>query len=101
MTPRGREAAALALHRFGFGPARDSIGAIADDPRGAMLAELERAGAGRVAADLPTSGAAARAVFDFQAARQAEQKLASRAQKAAEAAGEAMPVAQIARSPPN
>jgi uncharacterized protein (DUF1800 family) len=94
VTPRGREAAALALHRFGFGPARDSIAAIADDPRGAVLADLERSGAGRVAAaDLPTSSTAARAVFDFQAERQAEQKLASRAQKAAEAAGEPTPVA--------
>jgi uncharacterized protein (DUF1800 family) len=92
VTPRGREAAALALHRFGFGPARDSIVAIADDPRGAVLADLERTGAGRVASDLPTSGAAARAVFDFQAERQAEQKLASRAQKAAETRGEAMAV---------
>jgi uncharacterized protein (DUF1800 family) len=99
VTPRGRDAAALALHRFGFGPAGDSIVAIADDPRGAVLADLERAGAGRVAADLPTSGAAARAVFDFQATRQAEQKLASRAQKAAEAAGEAMPVAAKAPLP--
>ena len=93
MIPRGREAAALALHRFGFGPARDSIVVIADDPRGAVLAELERSGAGRVAADLPTSGAAARAVFEFQAERNAEQKLASRAQKAAETGSEAMAVA--------
>jgi uncharacterized protein (DUF1800 family) len=99
VTPRGREAAALALHRFGFGPARDSIVAIADDPRGAVLAELERTGAGRVAADLPTSGAAARAVFDFQAKRSAEQKLASRAQKAAETGGEAMAVAARASLP--
>jgi uncharacterized protein (DUF1800 family) len=99
VTPRGREAAALALHRFGFSPARDSIVAIADDPRGAVLADLERTGAGRLVADLPTSGAAARAVFDFQAERQAEQKLASRAQKAAEAAGEAMPVAAKAALP--
>jgi uncharacterized protein (DUF1800 family) len=99
VTPRGREAAALALHRFGFGPTRDSIVALADDPRGAVLADLERPGAGRVSADLLTSGAAARAVFDFQAARQAEQKLASRAQKAAEAAGEAMPVAAKAPLP--
>jgi uncharacterized protein (DUF1800 family) len=99
VTPRGREAAALALHRFGFGSARDSIVALADDPRGAVLAELERPGAGRVAADLLTSGAAARAVFDFQAARQAEQKLAARAQKAAETAGEAMPVAAKAPVP--
>jgi len=99
VTPRGREAAALALHRFGFGPVRDSIVAIADDPRGVVLADLERTGAGGLAADLPASGAAARAVFDFQAARQAEQKLASRAQKAAEAAGEAMPVAAKAPLP--
>ena len=90
MNPQGREAAALALHRFGFGPAAGSIAAIADDPRGAVLADLERPGAGRVAADLPTSGTAARAVFEFQAERQAEQKLASRAQKAAETGSEAM-----------
>ena len=57
--------AALALHRFGFGPAHDSISAIAQDPRGALLADLERPGAGRIAAaDLPNSGQAARAVFD-------------------------------------
>jgi uncharacterized protein (DUF1800 family) len=93
VSPKGREAAALALHRFGFGPGAGSIDAIANDSRGAMLADLERSGAGRVAADLPTSSAAERAVFDFRAQRQAEQKLASRAQKAAEAAGEAMPVA--------
>jgi uncharacterized protein (DUF1800 family) len=42
-----------------------------------------------VAADLPTSGTAARAVFEFQAERQAEQKLASRAQKAAETGSDA------------
>ncbi len=58
-----------------------------------MLADLERPEAGALAADLPSSGAAARAVFDFRAERQAEQKLASRAQKAAEAAGDAMSVA--------
>jgi uncharacterized protein (DUF1800 family) len=96
---KGRDAAALALHRFGFGPAFGSIAAIADDPRGAMLAELERPGAGRLAADLPTSGTAARAVFDFQAERQAEQKLAARAQKAAEPGGEAMAVTAKAALP--
>ena len=38
MTAQGKAAAALALHRFGFGPAGDSmaaIAAIAGDPRGA------------------------------------------------------------------
>ena len=69
--------AALALHRFGVGPRAGSIAAIASDPRGALLAELDRPGAGRVSdADLLTSGAAARVAFAYQqaqrAARQAE-----------------------------
>jgi uncharacterized protein (DUF1800 family) len=38
--------AALMLHRFGFGPRLDGIAAIATDPRGALLAELDRPGAG-------------------------------------------------------
>ena len=67
------EAAALALHRFGFGPVGDSIAAIANDPRGALLADLDRPGAGQIAA-LPSSAEAARAVFDFQAERQAQAK---------------------------
>ena len=59
--------AAIALHRFGFGPRAGSIAAIASDPRGALLAELERPGAGRItAAGLQTSGEAARAVFAFR-----------------------------------
>src|SRR6516164_4743844 len=62
MTTNPRLEAALALHRFGFGPVAGSIAAIADDPRGALLADLERPGAGRVAAaNLPNSGQAARA----------------------------------------
>ena len=40
--------AALALHRFGLGPRAGSIAAIASDPRGALIAELDRAGAGRI-----------------------------------------------------
>ena len=42
MTVRGPQAAALALHRFGLGPLRNSIAAIASDPRGALLEELDR-----------------------------------------------------------
>jgi uncharacterized protein (DUF1800 family) len=69
--------AALALHRFGVGPRAGSIAAIASDPRGALLAELERPGAGRISdPDLLTGGVAARVAFAFQqaqrAARQAE-----------------------------
>ena len=67
--------AALALHRFGFGPRSGSIAAIAADPRGALLAELERPNAGQiVSTDLPSSAAANRAVFEFNAERAANDK---------------------------
>ena len=83
-----RAEAALALHRFGFGPVAGSIAAIADDPRGALLADLERPAAGRVAAaNLPNSGQAARALFEFRAERRAKEKLAQRTKKEAEAQG--------------
>src|SRR6202045_2808697 len=59
--------AALALHRFGFGPRGDAIARIAADPRGAVLAEIERPNAGRIDnPDLLTGGEAARAAFDFR-----------------------------------
>jgi uncharacterized protein (DUF1800 family) len=64
--------AALALHRFGFGPRRDTIAKIASDPRGALLAELDRpAGALIADTDLLDTGDAARAVFDFRQERKA------------------------------
>ena len=87
MTARGKEAAALALHRFGFGPIGDQITAIAGDPRGALLADLDRPGAGRLPVELPSGPQAARAVFDFRAEKTAEQKLSQRAIKEAEANG--------------
>ena len=75
--------AALALHRFGFGPRAGSVAAIAADPRGALLAELDRPGAGLITdPDLPTSGAAARAAFVFQQARRAAREAERAAQKA-------------------
>src|SRR6185369_13816935 len=43
-------AAALALHRFCLGPRRGSIAAIASDPRGALLAELDRPDIGQIVA---------------------------------------------------
>jgi uncharacterized protein (DUF1800 family) len=85
MASRGPEAAALALHRFGFGPVGDSISAIASDPRGALLADLDRSAAGQIAAVLPSGPESARQVFDFRAQQQAEQKLAQRAKKEADA----------------
>jgi uncharacterized protein (DUF1800 family) len=78
----GKNAAALGLHRFGFGPVGDAITAIAADPRGALLADLERPGAGRLdTPNLISSAKAAREVFDFRAERRAQQKLALRLQK--------------------
>jgi uncharacterized protein (DUF1800 family) len=96
MVARGREAAALALHRFGFGPAGDLIAAIAADPRGALLADLDRPGAGGITANLPSSGVAARAVADFRAEQQAKQKLAQRVKKEAEANGAAPGMSEMA-----
>ena len=75
LDPRG---AALALHRFGFGPRPGSIAAIAPDPRAAVLADLDRPNAGQItaAAGLMTSGAANRAAFEFFAERNAKAKVA-------------------------
>ncbi len=86
---RNPQEAALALHRFGFGPRAGSIEEIAADPRGALIAELDRPDAGQITnPDLPTSGAANRAVFEYRAERNAEKKLARHdtAQAATEAA---------------
>ncbi len=82
MALTGREQAALALHRFGLGPRPSSVVAIASDPRGALMAELDRPGAGLIAGpDLQTSAQAFRAVADANAERQARQILAMRRQK--------------------
>jgi uncharacterized protein (DUF1800 family) len=83
MAPDPKAEAALALHRFGLGPRAGSVAAIASDPRGALIAELDRPGAGRLGdTDLLASGAAARAAFAF---RQAQQ-VARRAERAAQQA---------------
>jgi uncharacterized protein (DUF1800 family) len=92
--------AALALHRFGLGPRAGSIAAIASDPRGALIAELDRAGAGRIGtADLLTSGVAARAAFAYQQAQRAARQ-AERAAQQANAAGSGTSEMQAQSSPP-
>lgn len=81
----GKTLASLALHRFGLGPRKGSIASIASDPRGALIAELDRAGAGQIAnGALLASAPALRAVADFNAERRAKQILIARAQKDAE-----------------
>ena len=80
-----RREAALALHRFGLGPKRNSIAEIATDPRGALLAEIERPGVGRINnPDLVSAPAAARMAFQARAERRAQAILAQRAQKESE-----------------
>jgi uncharacterized protein (DUF1800 family) len=92
MAPDPKTEAALALHRFGVGPRAGSIAAVASDPRGALLAELDRAGASRIAnADLLTSGAAARAAFAYQQAQRAARQAERAAQQANPASSGASP----------
>jgi uncharacterized protein (DUF1800 family) len=78
--------AALALHRFGFGPRPGSIAAISADPQSALLAEIDRPNAGQILhhPELLASAQAARAAYEDREARQAKQTLAQRAQKEAE-----------------
>jgi uncharacterized protein (DUF1800 family) len=117
--PDAKTQAAIALHRFGFGPRAGSLASIGADARGAILAELDRPNAGQVSDnDLLTSGEAARAAFNFRLERKAE-RLAQRAEremaqneanKAAQAAKEAqaaapkdapaMDMAKSAENPP-
>jgi uncharacterized protein (DUF1800 family) len=86
LDPRG---AALALHRFGFGPRPGTIAAVASDPQGALIAELDRANAGKVPdAGLLSSGAANRIAFEFNAARSAQRRLEARRQEAAKLVAE-------------
>src|ERR1700751_1603640 len=78
---------ALALHRFGFGPRTATTAAIASDPRGALLAELDKPNAGKIPdAGLMSSGVASRMASDFIAERAAKQKLETKRQEAAEEA---------------
>jgi hypothetical protein len=84
VTARGKEAAALALHRFGVGPGRDSIAAIAGDPRGPSLSDINRPVLGiwrrRCPRAVKPSGG-----FRLPRRRTAKMKVAQRAQKLAEA----------------
>ena len=90
MTLDPKAEAATALHRFGVGPRAGSIVAIASDPRGALLAELDKPAAGRIAnPDLLASGPAARAAFEFQRARRAERQAQRAAQQGAPQQGAA------------
>ncbi len=73
MSLDAKGAAALALHRFGLGPRAGSIAAIASDPRGALLEEIEKPGAGQIAdKDMLTAPQAARLAFSYNQEQQAK-----------------------------
>jgi uncharacterized protein (DUF1800 family) len=96
LDPRG---AALALHRFGFGPRPGTIAAIASDPQGALVAELDKPNAGLIPdAGLLSSGAANRMAFEFNAERLAKQRLETKRQEAAKQ--EAAAAAKLAAENP-
>jgi uncharacterized protein (DUF1800 family) len=100
LAPDPKTQAALALHRFGFGPRAGSIAAIASDPRGALLAELDRKGAGLATAPgLMGSAQASRAISDFNAERQAQDRLERRKREAEQARAEAAASPQVAMAP--
>ena len=83
MDTSSKVVAALALNRFGMGPRLGSIAAIAADPRGAVLADLDRPRAGElVAPGLPSSGQAFRTVADANAERRARQITMAKAEEA-------------------
>ena len=78
--------AAFALHRFGLGPREGSLAAIAADPRGALIADLARPGAGRLNdPSLLASAPAARAAFEFRQERKAARLVSRTDQDAAKA----------------
>jgi len=93
-------AAALALHRFGLGPRAGSIAAIASDPRGALLAELDQPGAGQIpSAGMLSSAGSARAAFLFNQTRQAQQIAQRMAEEQAKAGGVQMNPMEKAEEP--
>ena len=84
MSTSAKAEAALALHRFGMGPRPGSIAAIEADPRGAVIAELERPPGGLAGVSaLPSSSKAFRTVADANARRQARTIVAKRAEQEA------------------
>src|SRR3954454_12440728 len=81
MSSSAKADSVLALHRFGMGPRPGSIAAIGADPRGALIAELDRPLALSGAASLPNSAKAYRTVADANARRTARAKQAQQQAK--------------------
>src|SRR3954468_14920957 len=103
MSLDAKGAAALALHRFGLGPRAGSIATIASDPRGALLAELDKPGIGQIVnAELLTAAQSSTAAFNFRQERQARliaQKQAEEERKSAGLSMEGMEKPDAAPAP--
>ncbi len=83
--------AAVALHRYGFGPKQGSLATIASDPRGALIADLEPKNLQLAQADLRSTSEAARAVFAFRQEKKAEKAERTAATKMADNGNVAAP----------
>ncbi|MFK4650294.1 uncharacterized protein (DUF1800 family) [Bradyrhizobium japonicum] len=81
MSNSAKAEAVLALHRFGMGPRPGSVAAVGTDPRGALIAELDRPLMLTAAASLPSSAKAYRTVADANARRAARAKQAQQQAK--------------------
>src|SRR3954451_20933242 len=81
MSSSAKADSVLALHRFGMGPRPGSIAAVGTDPRGALIAELDRPLVLNAAASLPSSSKAYRTVADANARRAARAKQAQQQAK--------------------
>ncbi|WP_369721839.1 DUF1800 family protein [Bradyrhizobium sp. LLZ17] len=90
MSNSAKAEAVLALHRFGMGPRPGSIAAVGGDPRGALIAELDRPLVLTAAASLPSSAKAYRTVADANARRAARAKQAQLQAKKQQAAATPM-----------
>ncbi len=89
MSTSAKADAVLALHRFGLGPRPGSVAAIGSDPRGALIAELDKPLVLAAAANLPSSAKAYRTVNEANARRAARTKQAQQEAKKQQAAGAA------------
>src|SRR5690348_8075411 len=79
MSTSAKVEALLALQRFGMGPRPGSVAAIASDPRGALIAELDNPPPyPAAAAALPSSSKAVRMIADADARRRAKAIVATR-----------------------
>jgi uncharacterized protein (DUF1800 family) len=90
MSTSAKAEAVLALHRFGMGPRPGSVAAIGGDPRGALIAELDRPLVLTAAAGIPGSAKAFRTVADANARRTARAKQAQQQAKKQMAAAPGM-----------